>query len=70
MIRFLVCVIQYLFHHLLKVSIAFSLHVFIWDETQGCAVDAVAHAVGRVGIPVKYMAQVGIAGSAPHFNPL
>ena len=40
-----------------QVSVALGLHPLIWDEAQGRAVDAVAHAVGRLriaGEPVSY----------------
>ena len=44
-----------------QVSIALGLHFFIGDEAQGCAVDAVAHAVGRLRIAGEHMAEMGVS---------
>ncbi len=47
-----------------KVSIALGLHFFIGDEAQGRAVDAVAHAVGRLRIAGEHMTEMGVSGAA------
>ena len=41
-----------------QVSIALGLHFFIGDEAQGCAVDAVAHAIGGFRVAGEHMAKV------------
>ena len=47
-----------------EVSVALGLHFFIGDEAQGCAVDAVAHAVGRLRVAGEHMTEVGVSGAA------
>lgn len=47
-----------------KVSVALGLHFFIGDEAQGRAVDAVAHAVGRLRIAGEHMTEMGVSGAA------
>ena len=47
-----------------QVSVALGLHFFVWDEAQGCAVDAVAHAIGGLRIAVEHMTKVRISGTA------
>ena len=47
-----------------EVSVALGLHFFIGDEAQGRAVDAVAHAVGRLRVAGEHMAEMGVSGAA------
>ena len=47
-----------------QVSVALGLHFFIGDEAQGRAVNAVAHAVGRLRVAGEHMAEMGVSGAA------
>ena len=46
-----------------EVSVAFGFHPFIRDEAEGCAVYAVAHAVGRLRVAGEHMTQMGVTGA-------
>ena len=47
-----------------QISVALGLHFFVWDEAQSCAVDAVAHAVGRLRVAGEHMTEMGVSGAA------
>ena len=40
-----------------EIPVPLGLHFFIGDEAQGCAVDAVAHAVGRLRVAGEHMTE-------------
>ena len=47
-----------------EVPVPLGFHPFIRDEAEGCAVYAVAHAVGRLRVAGEHVAEVGVSGAA------
>ena len=65
------CLFLFLFQNSLpkqreQIAVALGLHPLVWDEAQGCAVDAVAHTVGRLRIAGEHMTEMGVSGAAAH----